>query len=159
MKRQVNDMERLTEYIYEQVMLKGLNIVGIGEKNADILTEGIRKLAAYEDTGFTPEEQEDIKACLDVEGDGKSGEDTLRDLLELMRYRKTGLTPEEIVHNSIAFGNDRAYFFDQQKELKHDRDYWEREAKKWCEQLFIIRKWLHESGYDMDDILRKVTGN
>lgn len=49
-------MERLTEYDYEQVVLKGLNIVGIGESNADILEAGVRKLANYEDTGLTPEE-------------------------------------------------------------------------------------------------------
>lgn len=57
-------MERLTEYDYEQVVLKGLNIVGIGEKNADILVEGIKKLADYEDTGLPPEEIEQLmKTC------------------------------------------------------------------------------------------------
>lgn len=49
-------MERLTEYDYEQVVLKGLNIVGIGEQNEDILVSGIKKLAAYEDTALTPAE-------------------------------------------------------------------------------------------------------
>lgn len=49
-------MERLTEYIYEQVNLKGLDIAGIGEKNADILETGIRNLAEYEDTELTPKE-------------------------------------------------------------------------------------------------------
>lgn len=47
-------MERLTAYEYEQVNIKGLDIYGIGEKNADILDKASRRLAEYEDTGLTP---------------------------------------------------------------------------------------------------------
>lgn len=42
-------MERLTYQDYEQILVKGLDIVGIGEKNADILTNAIEKLSYYED--------------------------------------------------------------------------------------------------------------
>lgn len=42
-------MERLTYRDYEQIQVKGLNVVGIGEKNADILSRAIEKLSAYED--------------------------------------------------------------------------------------------------------------
>lgn len=41
-------MERLTERVYEQNLIKELNIVGIGEKNADLLTKAVDKLAEYE---------------------------------------------------------------------------------------------------------------
>jgi hypothetical protein len=39
----------------------------------------------------------------------------------------------------------------------YDNRYWEREAKKWCNQLGSLRKWLDDNDLDMDDILRKVT--
>lgn len=42
-------MERLTYRDYEQISVKGLDIVGIGEKNADILSRAIEKLSYYED--------------------------------------------------------------------------------------------------------------
>lgn len=41
-------MERLTELNYEQMMLIGWNVVGIGEKQADILENGVNALATYE---------------------------------------------------------------------------------------------------------------
>lgn len=46
------------------------------------------KLLEYEKTGFTPEEIEDLKMCMDIENDGYSGDQTLRCLIELMQYRK-----------------------------------------------------------------------
>lgn len=60
------------------------------------IAKQLNRLKDYEDTGITPDGIEDIKACLDVNGDGHSGADTLDDLLELMQYRKTGLTPKQI---------------------------------------------------------------
>ena len=42
-------MDRLTYKDYEQIQVKGLDIVGIGEKNADILSLAIEKLSYYED--------------------------------------------------------------------------------------------------------------
>lgn len=42
-------MDRLTYRDYEQIQVKGLDIVGIGEKNADILSRVIEKLSYYED--------------------------------------------------------------------------------------------------------------
>ena len=91
-------MERLTRRskVGEGLPLKHLNLMHMDTTSEDTLTEILDKLADYEDTGLTPEDIEDIKAWLDVENDGKCGEDTLKDLLELIRYRKTGLTPEEI---------------------------------------------------------------
>ena len=62
-----------------------------------LVGEAIDRLGEYEDTGLAPEEIKDIKSCLDIEGDGHSGEDTLNDLLELMKYRNTGLTPQNII--------------------------------------------------------------
>ena len=47
----------------------------------------------------------------------------------LAEYEDTGLTPEEI------------------QELKAVRDYWEREAKKWCAKLGEIRI-MAEGGMD-----------
>lgn len=43
------------------------------------------KLKAYEDTGLEPEEFNDLKVCLEDEGDVGG---TIRDLIELMQYRK-----------------------------------------------------------------------
>lgn len=40
---------------------------------------------------------------------------------KLAEYENTGLIPEEIT------------------EIKADRDFWEREAKKWCNQLSELR--------------------
>lgn len=104
------------------------------------------KLAAYEDAGLTPQEIEDIKTILDVDGDGKSGEDTLKDLLELMQYRKTGLTPEEITelerkylndeHEYCGeYGTDECQFAYRIDKLQQECDFWEREAKKNCSKL------------------------
>lgn len=42
-------MDRLTYKDYEQILVKELDIVGIGEKNADILSRAIEKLSYYED--------------------------------------------------------------------------------------------------------------
>lgn len=84
-------MERLTEF------WKGIYILSEqARKDGYDNYSAYSKLAAYEDTGITPDGIEDIKACLDVNGDGHSGADTLDDLLELMQYRKTGLTPKQI---------------------------------------------------------------
>jgi hypothetical protein len=125
-------MERLTEWNTEHThgsLVKG---------------DGYTRLAEYEDTGFSPEDIEDIKDCLDVEGDGKSGEDTLKDLLELMQYRKTGLTPQEINElksygecgdSIIGSCNMNGVI----KQLQRECDYWESEAKKWCDQSFEYR--------------------
>ena len=52
------------------------------------LVQAMELLHKYELTGFTPEEHEDLKICLDTEGNGKSGENLLYDLLELLRYRQ-----------------------------------------------------------------------
>lgn len=53
------------------------------------ILEGIyaifQRLAAYEDTELTPEEFIDLKVCLENEGDTGG---TIRDLIELMQYRK-----------------------------------------------------------------------
>jgi hypothetical protein len=94
MKRQVNDMERLTEYDYEQVMLKGLNVVGIGEQNADILEAGVRKLAAYEDTGRIPEEIINIeKMCREQSNNMiKHGIEMERLYEECERWKKEAIT-------------------------------------------------------------------
>lgn len=45
------------------------------------------ELKAYKDTGMTPEDTLDMIACMD-KGDGYGPEEEIRDLLELMRYRK-----------------------------------------------------------------------
>ena len=55
---------RLTERVYEQVLIKGLEIFGIGEKNADILENATRKLFEYEYLGLSPEEIKDILVVL-----------------------------------------------------------------------------------------------
>jgi hypothetical protein len=38
----------------------------------------------------------------------------------LKAYEDTGLTPEEIRENSIAFGNDRAWFFEQKEKIEKE---------------------------------------
>lgn len=48
-------------------------------------------------------------------------------LVKLTEYEDTELTPEEI------------------KTLQADRDYWEREAKKWCGKLGEIRELTERS--------------
>lgn len=100
-------MERLTEYDYEQVVLKGLNIVGIGEKNADILESGVRRLAEYEDIGIPADDIKDILAIMsesqdDVDESGISV-GMIHDLVELARYRESGLTPEEVKNLAITW--------------------------------------------------------
>lgn len=45
------------------------------------------ELKAYKDTGMTPEDTLDMIACMDKE-DGYGPEEEIKDLLELMRYRK-----------------------------------------------------------------------
>lgn len=41
-------MERLIEQVYEQYMMKGFDVVGIGEKNAEVLDRVAEKLYEYE---------------------------------------------------------------------------------------------------------------
>lgn len=39
---------------------------------------------------------------------------------ELQKYKDTGLTPEEIASNSIAFAEDRKFFFEQKKAIQNE---------------------------------------
>ncbi len=98
MKRQVNDMERLTDKFDDgtvglKEMLDSDSLIEIGTLVKDPyisarLVQAMELLHRYELTGFTPDEHEDLKICLDTEGNGKSGEDLLYDMLELLRYRQ-----------------------------------------------------------------------
>lgn len=131
-------MERLTRRskVGEGLPQKHMNLMHMDTTSEDTLTEILDTLAEYEDTGLTPEDIEDFKNVLDVEGDGSSGESILRDLIELMYYRKTGLTPDEIQLDIRVFTNMWQEKIDA---VKQERDYWEREAKKWADKLGDIK--------------------
>jgi len=122
MKRQVNDMERLTA----------------------IAPSGMAYLI-----NVKPNEQ-------DVESPHPN---TLRCIMDsfnkLAEYEETGRTPDEITNLCDSHSNLLKYVI-KKTEIKRERDYWEREAKKWCNQLGSLRKWLDDNDLDMDDILRKV---
>lgn len=83
----------------------------------DILRDRIKELEdelkAYKDTRLTPEEIKDIISVLsenqdDVDDLGISV-GLLNDLLELEKYRKTGLTPVEVMVHKIKEG-DTVYY-------------------------------------------------
>ena len=81
-------MNRLTERIMDNVYyLKGK--YPPATLCAEMETWEVRgcmvKLAAYEDTGLEPEEIKDLKECVEGE-EGTQG--TVKDLIELMQYRK-----------------------------------------------------------------------
>lgn len=142
-------MERLTEYDYEQVVLKGLNIVGIGESNADILEAGVRKLATYEDIGIPAEDIIDILAIMsesqdDVDDSGISV-GMIHDLVELARYRESGLTPEEVKYLRDASSNVLKFVMDKMK-IKNECEQWRKEALTYATQLGEIRIWLNQFG-------------
>ena len=59
--------------------------IGKAIKNAGLFKDIVLKLATYEDTGLEPEEIEDLKDCIEGE-EGTQG--TVKDLLELVQYRK-----------------------------------------------------------------------
>ena len=161
-------MERLTE----RDEYGNADIVGVdsGElqlnlefEEFNLVTGALNRLAEYEDTGLAPEEIKDIKSCLDIEGDGHSGEDTLNDLLELMKYRKTGLTPQNIIcreddikllqqqnkefrEEILKLRNQRQLDITELQDLSfalidmHDEcDFWKHEAIKAKAQLGEIR--------------------
>lgn len=96
----------------------------------------MRRLAEYEDIGLEPEEIKDIFIVISESQDEVDNAGIsiglLNDLIELAAYRKIGLTPEQI------------------EQLKKEKDYWEREAKKWCAKLGEKRL-LAEGGGDNEN--------
>jgi hypothetical protein len=85
-------MNRLTEKFMDKVVLPNIPMKIKNKKDLEEYHEVRRdienkiiKLAAYEDTELTPEEFIDLQVCLEDEGDVGG---TIRDLIELMQYRK-----------------------------------------------------------------------
>ena len=54
-------MEKLTKKDYEQTEIVGLDLVGLSENNADLLTAATDKLYEYELTGYSPSDIVTIK--------------------------------------------------------------------------------------------------
>ncbi|MBU5331433.1 hypothetical protein KQI61_04425 [Anaerocolumna aminovalerica] len=127
-------MERLTEF-RDGIWGMSKQAIEDGHDRYSVFS----RLAAYENTGFTSDDIEDIKAILDTEGDGKSGEETLMYLLELIQYRKTGLTPIVI------------------EQLKSDHDHWKRESISDKSKLGLLRLWFGNKGMDMDNALEEIS--
>lgn len=78
-------------------------------------------------------------------------------LIDQMReYEKIGLSPEEVEQLKLSDESKEDCTIEQHnriKELKSSCDYWEREAKKWCEQLAKVRVVLKSIGLTLEDIL------
>lgn len=109
------------------------------------------ELKAYRDTGLTPEEIKDFKAWLNEDREELNDLTLFNDIGELARYRKTGLTPEEIKDKEQQwqegeheycgeYGTDNCQFKYKLDQIEKERDYWEREAKKWCMELGKIKE-------------------
>lgn len=81
-----------------------------------------------------------------------TSEDTLTKLLDrLADYEDTGLTPEEIKSYIEAFKRLSHISVDKDRKIDKltvERDYWEREAKKWCDKLFEIRRFTEGGASD-----------
>lgn len=97
------------------------------------LGEVFDKLGEYEDTGLTAEEINDFKAWLNEDREDLNDITIFNDLSELIKYRKTGVTPEGIYDLMTRFHTAVELWENTAKtncELNKERNYWEREAKK-----------------------------
>ncbi len=76
---------------------------------------------------------------------------------KLSKYEDTGLSPEEVEQLKLSDESKEDCTIEQHnriKELESSCDYWEREAKKWCDQLASIRKWLKPLNISLEEALK-----
>lgn len=78
-------MNRLTKRGSDGIFLNKYNLSVCSGEDFYNLQSILDRLATYEDTGLEPEEIEDLKDCIEGE-EGTQG--TVKDLLELVQYRK-----------------------------------------------------------------------
>ena len=96
------------------------------------------ELKAYQDTGLTPQNiicrEDDIKL---LQGQNKEFREEILKLREELA-KKTQWT--DLYFGQLRNANERIKRDeDTEKELQQKCDYWELEAKKWCDQLGEIR--------------------
>lgn len=95
----------------------------------ELMNIAIDILGAYEDTGFTSEEVKNII----------SANSNIMDFV--IKHRE--------------FKNKYGTLLEVFDKTQKDRDYWELEAKKWCNQLAYIRKWLDPLGITLEEVLKE----
>lgn len=100
--------------------------------------EQIKLLNSYLDTGLTPEEIKDFKSWLNEDREDLNDITLFNDLSELMKYRKTGVRPEEIF------------------KLKQELENWKRESISDKAKLGEIRIWLEPIGVTIEEALEEV---
>ncbi len=71
-------------------------------------------------------------------------------------YEDTGLTPDEIVKLNTFEKTQCAKLLEENCKLKKEVECWKRESISDKSKLGLLRMWLSDNDFDMDDILHKI---